>query len=85
MSERIYVFLGIFCLIVGILEFAYITVANSLGIESYQLDKMNAQIHALHNENLELEDQYLYDTAYTTIKIKAGKKGFRQASFIEIK
>lgn len=80
MSERSYVILGILAFIIGILTLAYTTVAGILSTEGGQLSQIEAQIHALHNENLELEDQYLHERAYTTIYQEATREGFVPAN-----
>ena len=61
---------------------AYVIVAGQLAVEGAELSKTDDQIHKLHNQNLELEDIYLHDTAYTTIFQEAIYKGFQPARTI---
>ena len=73
---------GILCFIVGILTLAYTAVAGILSTEGGQLSQLETQAHQIHNENLELEDQYLHERAYTTIYQKAYNQGYRTAQEI---
>lgn len=83
MSEKTYVLLGILCLIVALLVLAYSTVAGMLAIEGGRLSQLEDETHTIRNQNLQLEDEYLHDTAYTTIESRAREEGFRPAGFIE--
>lgn len=79
MSERSYVILGILSLLVAALILAYTTIANTLSTEGAHLSELENETKEWHNKNLELEDQYLHDAAYTTIEEKARGEGFRSA------
>lgn len=77
--------MGVLCLILGFMEFCYVTVSNIRSIQGPQLDQITNKAHILHNENLELEDQLLHDEAYTTIQQKARQEGFQQAQIIYLR
>lgn len=84
MSERSYVILGILFFILGALITLYVWGVSVLASRDYLLEQLQEQTHALHNQNLELEDQLLHDESYTTIYTEASSKGYRPATYIQL-
>jgi hypothetical protein len=66
------------------LKLLYIYLVTELDPPNNLYDDLLSQIHAVHNENLELEDELLHDEAYTTIYQEAVSRGFVPGTFMSL-
>lgn len=84
--KRIYVIAGLLLLLIGIIEVAYLTYADSLASESMSAEKLRGEIAEVDEKNQILKSEILSYTSILVVSSRAAELGFEKPKeFVSLK